>query len=120
MEPPIEAYIARFPDPAQSRMKELLHQLRIWLPGATESIKYGIPTFSKPKNLLHFAAYDRHIGFYPGPSVLQSQVEAIAPFVHSKGAVQFPHDLPFPWEVVRKLVAARCLEAGLPDLTNLS
>lgn len=118
MDGPIEGYIDRFQDPAKGRMQELLACCRKWFPHASESLKYGIPTFSDKQNLVHFAGYERHIGFYPGPSVLAAHKDLIASFTHSKGAVQFPHHLPLPWDLIRKLVSSRAIEAGLPDLTG--
>jgi uncharacterized protein YdhG (YjbR/CyaY superfamily) len=76
-------------------------------PQALEAISYQMPTFKFLGNLVHFAAYERHIGFYPGPSgILESEAE-LKNYKTSKGAVQFPLDKPLPTELITRIVEFR-------------
>jgi len=67
-------------------------------------ISYGIPTFTLHDNLVHFAAYDTHIGFYPGSAPIEEFKEVLKPYDTSKGTVRFPLDKPLPFTLIRKIV----------------
>lgn len=73
-------------------------------PQATEKISYQMETFNLNRNLVHFAAYQRHIGFYPTPSGIEAFKEDLSGYRSSKGAVQFPLDQPLPEELIRRIV----------------
>lgn len=79
-------------------------------PNAGEKIAYGMPTFTYPRNLVHFAGYKNHIGFYPSPSGIRAFAEELSGFVTSKGAIQFPLDREIPEALVRKIVVFRMEE----------
>ena len=81
--------------------------IRKHAPGAEERISYRIPTFYLDGNLVHFAAFDRHVGFYPGAAGIAAFKEALAPYKSAKGSVQFPHDEPLPLELVAEIVRFR-------------
>jgi uncharacterized protein YdhG (YjbR/CyaY superfamily) len=103
----IDEYIAGFPPEIQQRLmaiRAIIHQAA---PAATEKISYQMPTFYLNGNLVHFAAFKQHIGFYPAPTGLEAFREEIARYKHSKGAVQFPHDQPIPEELIRRIVEYR-------------
>jgi uncharacterized protein YdhG (YjbR/CyaY superfamily) len=106
----IDAYIATFPAPVQMKLKKLRRTIRDLAPKATEAMKYGMPTFVLGKNLVHFAAYKNHIGFYPTPSAIVAFKKQLATFVTSKGAIQFPVDEPIPLSLVEKIVRFRVKE----------
>ena len=97
----------------------MLQQLRATVqksaPDATETIKYGIPTFVLHENLVHFAACARHIGFYPSPSGIAAFKKELAGYKSAKGSVQFPLDEPMPLALIAKIVKFRVKEvARLP------
>lgn len=73
------------------------------LPNATEKISYGIPTFWDKKNIIHFAAFSRHIGIYPGPPTIKAFADRLKDYPTSKGAVQFEFDKPIPYELIRQM-----------------
>lgn len=106
----IDAYIARFPPEVQ----ELLHEVRQVIskaaPHATEAIKYRMPTFVLGSNLVHFAGFARHIGFYPTPSAMEAFEDELKPYKRSKGSVQFPLNRPIPLELIRRMVEFRVRE----------
>jgi uncharacterized protein YdhG (YjbR/CyaY superfamily) len=76
-------------------------------PDAVEKISYGIPTFTLHGNLVHFAGYEHHIGFYPGAAAIDHFADRLEGFETSKGTVRFPLDQPLPLELVREIVRFR-------------
>ena len=109
---PIDDYIAGFPAPVRARLDALRATIRAHAPEATERISYRIPTFHLGGNLVHFAAFAHHIGFYPGPSGIAAFADALAPYPQAKGSVQIPHDAPLPLDLVAAIVAFRVAENG--------
>jgi uncharacterized protein YdhG (YjbR/CyaY superfamily) len=106
----IDEYISSF----SKEIQELLFQMRKTIqkaaPEATESIKYGMPTFELKGNLVHFSANKNHVGFYPAPSGLLAFKKEISNYTHSKGAVQFPYTKTLPLELVAKITQFRVTE----------
>jgi uncharacterized protein YdhG (YjbR/CyaY superfamily) len=101
----IDEYIGTFPDDIQSRLESMRQIIKSVIPGAVETISYQIPTFKiNNKNIVHFSAYKKHIGLYPGPSAIEHFKEELSQYKWSKGAVQFPLDNPIPSELVKKIV----------------
>jgi uncharacterized protein YdhG (YjbR/CyaY superfamily) len=103
----IDEYIDGFPADIQSRLRKLRATIRRAAPMATERIAYRMPTFQLDGNLVHFAAFERHIGFYPAPSGITAFRDALSKYKSAKGSVQFPHDEPLPLGVVAKIVEFR-------------
>lgn len=79
-------------------------------PKAKQKISYGIPTFYLEKNLVHFAAFTKHLGFYPGASGVKAFKEELKKFKTAKGSIQFPLDKPLPTGLISKIVRFRVRE----------
>lgn len=105
-----EEYIARFDEPVRARLEQIRSVIRDIVPEAEERISYQMPTFYLNGNLVHFAAFDKHIGLYPGPSGISAFEKELAPYKHAKGSVQFPLDQPLPIELVKRIAAYRADE----------
>lgn len=103
----IDDYIASFPPAIQQKLIEIRRVIREAAPEASEKIAYQMPTFYLNGNLVHFAAFKNHIGFYPTPSGLEAFKDEIEKYPNSKGAVQFPYDQPIPFNLVRRIVEFR-------------
>ena len=67
----IDEYIAGFSEDVQLILEKIRGIIRDAAPDAEEAIKYQIPTFVLGGNLVHFAAFKKHIGFYPAPSGIE-------------------------------------------------
>ena len=106
----IDDYIAEFPEDIQVRLHKIKQVIRKAAPKAEETINYRIPTFKLNGNLVHFAAFKKHIGFYPTPSAIRAFEKELAPYHTSKGAIQFPHEKPIPYELIEKIVIYRVKE----------
>jgi uncharacterized protein YdhG (YjbR/CyaY superfamily) len=106
----IDDYISGFYLRIQDRLNELRFLILAEAPEASEKISYQMPTFYLNGNLVHFAAYEKHIGFYPAPSGVAAFEKELSRYKHAKGSVQFPHDEPLPFELIRKIVKFRVEE----------
>ena len=103
----VDEYIASFPEPVQQILEKIRETIKELAPAAIEKIAYGIPTFWLNENLVHFAAFKSHIGFYPSPSGIEAFKDELSKFKTSKGAVQFPIDKPIPLSLIKKIVKYR-------------
>jgi len=106
----IDEYIQQSPKDVQDKLEELRKVIREAAPDAVEKISYRMPTFYLHGNLVHFAAYERHIGFYPAPSGIEKFKEELSVYKGGKGSVQFPLDQPVPFDLVRDIVHSRAAE----------
>ena len=106
----IDEYIAEFPKNVRDILEEIRSIIRESAPEAEEAIRYGIPTFMLNGNLVHFAAFKNHIGFYPTPSAINAFNKELSPYKLAKGTVQFPIDEPIPFDLIRKIVRYRVKE----------
>jgi len=107
----IDEYIALFPAEIQAILQKIRTTIKEIVPDAVEAIKYQMPTFVfKKKNLVHFAAFKNHIGFYPTPSGIEQFKEALVAYASSKGAVQFPLDKPIPYDLIAEITRFRVME----------
>ena len=106
----IDGYIASFPIEVQEKLNMIRKVIREEAPDAEEKISYQMPTFAYYGNLVHFAAYSKHIGFYPAPSGIEAFQEELKEYKGAKGSVQFPLSKPIPYELIRKIVRFRLEE----------
>jgi uncharacterized protein YdhG (YjbR/CyaY superfamily) len=107
---PIDSYIESFPPDTRALLNEIRTIIREAAPEATEKISYAMPTFYLKGNLVHFAGYKNHIGFYPAPSGILAFQEELVGYKTSKGAIQFPLDHPLPQDLIIRIVKFRVQE----------
>jgi|SRR5688500_5009328 len=103
----IDAYIAGFPEDVQKKLEQIRATIRKAAPEAEETISYAIPTFKLNGNLVHFAAFKNHIGFYPTPNAIEAFRKELSVYESAKGSVQFPLNEPLPHELITKIVKFR-------------
>ncbi|MBE0539058.1 MAG: DUF1801 domain-containing protein [Ignavibacterium sp.] len=106
----VDEYIKTFPADIQKILKQVSQTIKKAAPEAEETINYQIPTFKLNGNLVHFAAFKNHIGFYPAPSGLKAFQKELSDYKSSKGPVQFPIDKPIPLALIIKIVKYRVKE----------
>lgn len=107
----IDEYINTFSQDIQTELQKFREVIRKVTPQASEAIKYGMPTFMlKGKNLVHFAAWRDHIGFYPAPSGIDAFKKDLEKYRTGKGTIDFPLDKPIPYDLVIKVVKFRVQE----------
>ncbi|HTX90428.1 MAG TPA: DUF1801 domain-containing protein [Anaerolineales bacterium] len=106
----IDEYIAGFPKDVQEILEKIRKTIREAAPQAEEIINYQIPTFTLYGNLVHFAGYKHHIGFYPTPSGIEKFKQELSVYEGAKGSVRFPLDRPIPYELIARIAAFRVKE----------
>ena len=106
----IGAYVRTFPLHVQRKLQELREIIRAQAPGAQEKISYQMPAFFLNGNLVYFAAYAKHIGFYPGANSIKAFKRKLSKYKSSKGAVQFPIEEPLPKQLIKQMVRFKLAE----------
>ena len=106
----IDGYIAGFPLEVRVALEQVRATVRAAAPEASETIKYAMPTFVQCGNLVHFAAFQHHIGFYPAPSGIEAFKDDLTEYGQSKGAIRFPFGTPVPLELIARIVKFRLEE----------
>lgn len=114
----IDEYHASFPTDIQKILQQLRQTIKQVAPQATETISYNIPTFKLNKNLVHYAAYKEHIGFYPTSTPMTAFKDELTKYKTSKGAIQFPIDKPLPTTLIKKIVKFRLTEDIMKQQTK--
>ncbi len=103
----IDEYIAGFPKEVQAILRKVRATIRQAAPAAAETISYGIPTFTLKGNLVHFAAFKEHIGFYPAPRGIEKFRRELSAYQGGKGSIRFPMAEPIPFGLISRIVKYR-------------
>lgn len=103
----MDRYIAGLPADVQQHLKAIRQTIAKAIPGATEAIKYGMPTFIWYGNVMHYAAHLHHVGMYPAPTGISSFKRALAGYKTGKGSVQFPFEQPMPLALIARIAKYR-------------
>ena len=103
----IDEYIAGFPRDVQQILEKIRKTIHEAAPAAEEAISYQMPSFKLKGNLVYFAAFKRHIGFYPIPSGIEQFKAELSVYKQGKGSVQFPLDKPIPYGLINRIVKFR-------------
>jgi uncharacterized protein YdhG (YjbR/CyaY superfamily) len=106
----IDEYISGFPPEIQEILGKVRATIRAAAPDACETISYRMPTFTLRGNLVHFAAFQKHIGFYPTPTGTEEFKKELAAYEGGKGSIRFPLDKPIPYDLISRIVEFRVKE----------
>ena len=107
----IDEYIAGFPHDVQEILEKIRMTIRKAAPDAEETISYQMPTFTlEGKYLVYFAAFKKHIGFYPAPIGNAEFKAELSVYEAGKGTLKFPFDKPIPFDLISKIVKFRAKE----------
>ena len=106
----IDEYIAGFPHDVQEILEKIRLTIRKAAADAEETIKYQMPTFTLNGNLVHFAAFKKHIGFYPVPTGIEEFKNELSVYEGGKGSVKFPLDKPIPFDLISRIAKLRVKE----------
>jgi uncharacterized protein YdhG (YjbR/CyaY superfamily) len=101
----VEQYIGQFEPEIKDRLTVLRQLFFEVLPGTEESIRYNMPAFTVGKHHLYFAAYKKHIGFYPvyGLAEIEDQI-LLYRAKGTKDSLHFPHNKPLPVELIKEII----------------
>lgn len=108
----IDDYISRFPVATQKMLTAIRGTIGKNIPGAEETISYGIPTFKvNGRSVIYFAGFKKHIGLYPVPTGNKTFDKAFSSYKTSgKGTIQFPLDKPIPHALISRILKYRLKE----------
>ena len=106
----INAYYASFPEEVQAKMQEIHDVIKAAAPDAEECTSYNMPAFKQNGVLVYYAAWKKHLGFYPTSSGVKIFEKELANFNWSKGTIQLPYNMPLPKELITKIVKLRLAE----------
>lgn len=106
----IDQYISDYPQDVQKKLNQIRELIRKHAPGAEECISYGIPTFKLNGNLVHFAAFKNHLGFYPGAVGVEAFLDKLDGYQTSKGTIQFPLAQAIPAKLITEIVKFRVMQ----------
>ncbi len=106
----IDEYIAGYPREVQAILQKVRQTIKKAAPGAEETIKYRMPTFMLNGNLVYFAGFKNHVGFYPIPSGVKEFKKELSVYKQGRGSVQFPLDKPIPYALIARIVKFRVKE----------
>jgi uncharacterized protein YdhG (YjbR/CyaY superfamily) len=101
----VEKYIQQFEPDVQEKLNVLRQVFFEVLPDTVESIRYKMPAFKVGKYYLYFAAYKKHIGFYPiyGLTEIEDEVSEYRA-KNTKDSLHFMLDRPLPIELIKKII----------------
>lgn len=104
----VEQYIVNFPIEIQERLNIIRKIVKELAPLASERICMRMPTYDlNGKWLVHFAGFEKHIGFYPQPDAIIVFKEKLKEYKTSKGTIQFPLNEPLPIDLIREIIIYR-------------
>jgi uncharacterized protein YdhG (YjbR/CyaY superfamily) len=106
----IDDYVAGFPEDVQTILQKVRTTIAKAAPSAKEAIKYRLPTFVLNSNLVHFGAFQKHLGFYAMPTGHAKFQRELSAYQSGKGSVQFPLDKPIPYSLISRIVKFRVQE----------
>lgn len=104
-------YILEQPESIRPLLIQVRDAIMSVLPDAEERISWSMPTYWDKHNIIHFAAFKKHIGLYPGPDAIIHFEDSLKGYKTSKGAIQFPYDKPLPLELIAN-IANWCNKTG--------
>jgi uncharacterized protein YdhG (YjbR/CyaY superfamily) len=106
----IDEYISQFPPAIREKLRTIRKVIKEAAPEAEEKISYQMPTFALHGNLVYFAAFKDHIGFYPLPGGIDEFKRELSEYAVGKGSIRFPLDKPLPIELIARIVKFRVAE----------
>jgi len=101
----IEEYIRSQAEELQPRLREVYAALKAALPTAVEKISYRMPAFWQGRNLIHFAAFARWIGLFPGGEATTVFAGKLTGYHTTKGGIRLPYNQPLPLALITEIAA---------------
>jgi uncharacterized protein YdhG (YjbR/CyaY superfamily) len=106
---PIDAYLATLQANQQEALQRLRAQVARLVPGAVETISYGMPAFKlNGRAVVWFAGWKAHCSIYPlTGAFLDANRDALKGYRRTKGSLHFAPEAPLPEALVERLVRSR-------------
>lgn len=106
----VDAYISQFSPDVQDILQHIRKMILEAAPNAEEKMSYQMPCYMLNGPLVYYAAYNKHIGFYPTPSGIEAFKDEFGAYKWAKGSVQFPLSKPMPYELMARIIQYRIKE----------
>ena len=106
----VDEYVDSFPAKTKKMLETLRSAVRKIAPQAKEGFSYGVPAFNLNGNLVLYAGFKNHIGFYPQPSAIKKFKNRLFEYETSEGTIRFPLDKPLPLDLIIEIVEFRIQE----------
>ena len=103
----IDQYVSEYPDEVQLILEKVRETIRSAAPDAIEKISWRMPTFWQNENLIHFAAFNKHISIFPGGEASTVFADKLTNYKTAKGTIQFPLNKPIPYELIKEITSWR-------------
>ena len=93
----VDAYIEAAPPAAQPMLRDLRRLVQSTLPGVTERISYGMPSYDyRGERFVHFAAAKGHVGVYGLVHEDGEVPPELAPHLAERSTLRLRFDEPLP------------------------
>ena len=99
----INQYISEQPEKVQAILQRIREVVHTAAPDAEERMSWQIPTFWQGENLIHFAAFKKHISIFPGGEATTVFADRMTEYKTAKGTIQFPLDKPIPYDLIEEI-----------------
>lgn len=106
----VDAYIAGSAPEARAVLRKMREAIRTAAPEAEERVSWGMPAYAQDGMLTFFAAFSKHVSFFPGPEGIEKFKRELAPYETSKGTVRFPLGTRVPYGLIARIVKFRVKE----------
>ena len=103
----IDEYIVQFPKEVQEYLNNIRTLGRELVPEAEEKLTYGVPSFVLKGILFNYAAFKKHVGFYPTPSAIEAFADKLSEYETAKGTIKFPFARPMPYDLIKEIIIFR-------------
>ena len=106
----VDEYISAMPEHTKDKLHQMRSTIKKAAPKAEEVISYNMPAYKLNGMLVYYAAYNKHIGFYPMAAAIQAFKKELSGYKGAKGSIQFPINEPLPLKLISKIVKYRIKE----------
>lgn len=103
----IDQYISEQTEAVQPILQKIRNTIRAAAPDAKEKISWRMPTFWQKENLIHFAAFQKHIGIYPGGEATTVFADRLTEYKTGKGTIQLLLNKPIPYDLIEEITRWR-------------
>ncbi len=99
----VEEYLAAQEERIRPYLEAVRDAIRQAIPQAREILSWGMPTYRRKGNVIHFAAAKNHVGLFPGDEAVAFFAPRLTGYRASKGTIQIPYRDPMPLDLIRDI-----------------
>jgi uncharacterized protein YdhG (YjbR/CyaY superfamily) len=99
----IGEYITAQVEDIQPRLWQIHEAIKKVLPDAQEKISYRMPTFWQGRSIIHFAAFAKWIGLFPGGEATTVFADKLTGYHTTKGGIRLMNKEPLPLDLITEI-----------------